>query len=432
MDASQPRRARSALALAILLSAGSASAQPAALTLEDAVVRAVVRDERAAIAGQRLEEAEARLARARAFFFPELTLTASYIRRDQEVVRDVGTEQITIQARDALSGVGSIRLHLFDARAFPGLRAARLDRRASELEAADARRRVAFDAADAFLLVLNLTRVTDAAERRRELARATLTDARARVAAGLVGANDATKAELELATAEREVVRARADLAVARLGLEYYVGARAPRDLADPGALDPGPLAPPARGDRLDAQAARTRSASAREAAGAPLWSAVPRLDVSANVRGTNESGFSGRDLNAWLQADLTWELFDGGERYAERDQHLASARASSLEARALERGARLLAERARAALGAADAAVAEAGRAAEIAERNARETSVLYREGLATALDVADASARWYDAEVSLVRERYGRTAAVLALRDARGLDPLGREVRP
>jgi outer membrane protein TolC len=419
------------LALAVALGASTAWAQPA-LTLRDAVERAVRRDERAAIAGTRLEEAEARLGRARAFFFPELTLTASYLHRDDEVVRAVGDTQVTIQARDALSGVASLRLHVFDARAFPGLAAARLSRRASELDLADTRRRVAFDAADAFLLVLNLGRVTQAAERRRDLARTTLADARARVGAGLVGANDATKAELELATSQREVVRAGADLAAARLALEYYVGARTPRELADPGALDAGPGGGPAQGDRLDAAAARTRAESARRQAAAPLWSAVPRVDVSANLRATNESGFSGRDTNAWVGADLTWEIFDGGERYAERDEHLAAARAASLEARALERGARLRAAQAGSALEAADAAVAEAQRAAEIAERNARETSVLYREGLATALDVADAAARWYDAEVSLVRERYGRTAAVLALRDARGLDPLGREVRP
>lgn len=420
--------ARTTLALAFVLSSGTAWAQPA-LTLQDAVERAVRRDERAAIAGTRLEEAEARLARARAFFFPELTLTASYLHRDEEVVRAVGDTEVTIQARDALSGVASLRLHLFDARAFPGLAAARLSRRASELDLADARRRVAFDAADAFLLVLNLGRVTEAAERRRDLARTTLADARARVGAGLVGANDATKAELELATAEREVVRAGGDLAAARLALEHYVGAGAPRELADPGALDVGA---PARAERLDAAAARTRAESARRQAAAPVWSAVPRVDVSANLRATNESGFSGRDTNAWVGADLTWELFDGGERYAERDEHLASARAASLEASAIQRGARLRAAQARSALEAADAAVAQAQRATDLAERNARETSVLYREGLATALDVADASARWYDAEVSLVRERYGRTAAVLALRDARGLDPLGREVRP
>ena len=47
----------------------------------------------------------------------------------------------------------------------------------------------------------------------------------------------------------------------------------------------------------------------------------------------------------------------------------------------------------------------------------------------LATALAVADANLRLFEAEVDLARARYGVGVAFLGLRAARGLDPLGKE---
>jgi outer membrane protein TolC len=428
-DAPMPRPVLSILLAAVLAPLPALAEGP--LTLQDAVRRALSRDERARIADERGVEAEARLAKARAFFWPELSVVGSLIFRDREVTRRDGDQDLTIQAQGALAGTATLRFHLFDARAFPAMSASRLSRDAVELESAESRRQISFEVADAFFLVLNLEQVVRAAERRRELAQATLDDAQARLRAQLVGANDVTKAELELATARREAVRARADLTAGRLGLEYFVGGGAAATLADPGPLvEPSTQRrPPVR---LDAAAARTRAEAAQSEGRAPIYGALPRVDLSGNVRATNEPGFTGRNVSTWLAADLTWELFDGGERYADRDAALAAARIARLEASGIERGARLVAQRARAALQAADASIAEAENAARMAERNAREVTTLYREGLASALDVADASARWYDAEVTLVRERYTRATAVLSLRDALGRDPLGAEVRP
>ncbi len=160
------------------------------LTLERAVSLAAERNETALAAQARSEAAEARVARARAFFFPRLNVSAAYTRRLQDVVREVGGEQVVVQARNALSGNATATVPLFDARGFPLLQAANRDREATALDAVEARRQVAFQAADAFLTTLGLQQVAQAAEHRLVYARQSLEEAKARADAGLASVND--------------------------------------------------------------------------------------------------------------------------------------------------------------------------------------------------------------------------------------------------
>ena len=66
-----------------------------------------------------------------------------------------------------------------------------------------------------------------------------------------------------------------------------------------------------------------------------------------------------------------------------------------------------------------------------EVAKKNAAETAELYRQGLASALEVADANVSLFEAEVAFVQERYGLGVAFLNLEAALGLDPFGKEPR-
>jgi outer membrane protein TolC len=122
--------------------------------------------------------------------------------------------------------------------------------------------------------------------------------------------------------------------------------------------------------------------------------------------------------------------LFDGGERYAERDERVALARATALEARAQDRQVPLQLATARVNLANAQSALQQAEVALNAAQQNSRELQVLYRQGLARAIDLADANVSLFEAQVALVRERLSLGLAFLDLRAALGLDPLGREL--
>lgn len=426
--------------LAALLALSSSWAEDQELSIEQAVQLALERHERARAATLQVEAAEARVGRARAFFFPDLTLVGNYTRRASETVREVGGDRVTIQRRNALSPRATVRLTLFDARSLPLYRQASRERDAARLTAADDRRLLAFEAADAFLLTLGAGQVLEAARRRLELAGNSLADAQARFAAQLVSSNDVTRAELELAIARHEATRTQGEVEDARLQLGYLLDTPVEGALAPPVALlqiaaappgEAGPLIAAAQRDRPDLAAEQQRAAALDEAAQEPLRRLVPSLEMNGQYRMTNEGGLSGRDRDWSVGLDLTWNLYDGGALWAERTERRALARIAGLEAQAAQRRAALEVRTALVALASQQAAIDQAQVAAGVARENAAQTAELYRQGLASALAVADANARLFEAEVALVREQYGVALAYLDLRAALGLNPL-EELNP
>ncbi len=409
------------------------------LTLERAIQLAAERNEAPLAAQQRSEAAEARVARARAFFFPELSLTGTYTRRLRESVRQVGGETTVIQRYNALGASATARMTLFDARGFPLYRAAKLEGDAARLDAREARRLVAFEAADAFLATLGAQQVYEAAVRRLDFARQSLQDAQARAQAGLASTNDVTRAELEAASAEVQLASSRGEAQTSRIELGYLLVAppiEAPLALPE-GLLAEAARTPPARASlaegavnrRLDILSAQLKVKAQEASAKEPLARLLPVLGVSGQYRFTNEQGLAGNSGDGALQVDLTWTLFDGGERYAERDERVALARAAALDATALTRRVDVDIQRAQVALDNAQASLKQSELAAQQARKNAEETGILYRQGLSTALTVADASLRLFEAEVAQVRTRYALGLALLDLRAAVGLDPFGKE---
>jgi outer membrane protein TolC len=414
----------------------AASAEP--LSLERAVALAAERNETAQAADERARAARARVAQARAFFFPELTATGRYTRRTEETTRNVGGEEVVLQRRNALSAAFNARLPVFNLRGIPLFQAARLQGEAAGLDAVEARRQVSFEAASAFLSTLAQQQVFQAAEQRLTFARKALEDAQARAKAGLASTNDVTRAELEVASAEVDLTNARNSAQTSRLELGYLLVAPVEGALAPPEALLSDAARPPesfnpllegAADRRPDILASRLRVKALEANAREPLARLLPSLDAFATYQLTNEGGLNARTTNGFFGLDLTWNLFDGGERYAERRERQALARAAALEEQAGTRRVDVDIQRARVALENAQAALSQSELAVRVARRNAEEQGILYREGLSTALTVADASLQLFEAEVALAQSRYSLGVALLGLRSAVGLNPLGKE---
>lgn len=428
------------IALPLCLAAGlGAPARAATLTLEDAVRLSVEKNERARIAESNVAAADARLSRARSFFFPSLAVGGSYTRRAFETVRNVGGTDVTLQSLNALGATGTVAWTLFDARSIPLYRSAGLDLDAARLEATNAKRLLAFEAADAYLRTLGLDQVAQAARRRLELAQKTRADAVARFQAQLARSNTVTRADLELGAAEQEVTRARGALDLAYLELGHLLDTpvepplQPPEELlaAPPPAIEPDKLVEEARARRVDLGARTARVEALRALADEPILRATPNLGLIGQLRATNETGLSGRALDGSAGVALTWELYDGGERYAERAERGARAEAAQSELLEATRRVGLEIKSALVALDNGRAAIKQAGVATEVARKNADEVGALEKQNLASALEMADAGVRLFEAEVALARERYGLALAQLDLRAALGLDPLGKEPR-
>jgi outer membrane protein TolC len=436
------KRSKLPLVLGALLMAISLplAAQDNVLTLEAAIQRALERNEKSLTADQSYEAAGARVTQARAFFLPQITGTGIYTRRPFQVVREFQGSQIAVQRYNALSGVLALNMILFDPYNIPNYRGARSAQTAQMYATAEAKRQLAFEVSNAYLTTLGVDRVLVASEHRYEYAKQSLDAARARYKAGLVGVNDVTRSELEFATAEMGVTQVKGQVETTHLQLGYLLDdvdirqrtlevpdflLKAAEELTV--AVDQSISEAQAR--RLDLNSLRWQASSQQALALSPTLKWFPALSITGAYRYTNESGLTGRSTNWNVGATLTWAFFDGFLRNGEQNEMKALVKQADLNVQASMRQVELQVRDGLVSLENQRAALKQAIVAYDAATRNAAEVAELYRQGLASALEAADANVSMFEAEVTLVRERYGLAIAYLNLEAALGLDPFGKE---
>jgi len=125
----------------------------------------------------------------------------------------------------------------------------------------------------------------------------------------------------------------------------------------------------------------------------------------------------------------LSWSIFDGFLRNAEYREQSALTKIADLDVKAALRNVEIDVREAQVSLANQKAALKQAEVALDVARKNAQETSELYRQGLASALQVADATVSLFEAEVAQVRQRFNLGISFLNLEAALGLDPFGKE---
>jgi outer membrane protein TolC len=278
--------------------------------------------------------------------------------------------------------------------------------------------------------------VVQAAVQRHAFAQSNRDAAQARYDAQLTGINDVTRAELELATAERELTNARGAQQTAELQLEFLLNTpitqplQTPVELEDAAghtAFQPEALLRIAEQRRLDLASARSRADALEAWATEALLRIAPAVSANAQYRATNEAGFSGKSTTWSIGAVLSWTLFDGGAWMADRSERLSTAKAADYQALEIARKIRVDIRSAIVGLTNAQAALKQSGVALDAARKNASETSELYKQGLTSALASADANVRLFEAEVAFAGANYAVMAAYLDMRHICGLEPLG-----
>ncbi|MGA2532403.1 MAG: TolC family protein [Candidatus Aminicenantales bacterium] len=433
------RRVASLLCLAFIYYPVLAQ-QESPLTLDMAVQLALERNERSLATREAVASAEAAVTRARAFFLPALTTTGAYTRRPFEVRRTVGATEIIVQRFNALSGVASLNMTLFDSKSIPGLNSANALQKSAVAAATESKRQLAFEVSQAFLATLSTGQVLEASRHRYDFARQNLDAARARYSAGLASVNDVTLAELEAATAEVGMTQGEGQLETSTLQLGYLLDAPSsltkslvvPEFLiqaAQGEAADAEKLVAEAQVRRLDLASLRWLAKSQHARVLDPLLRWLPSLSLGGQYWYTNEAGLTGQSTNWNIGMTLSWSIFDGFTRNADYKDRKAQAEVADLNVRASIRQVDIDVREALVSLASQRASLKQATVAHEVAKKNAAETTELYRQGLASALQVADANVRLFEAEVTLVSQRYGLGIAFLNLEAALGLDPFGKE---
>jgi outer membrane protein TolC len=410
----------------VLLASGSARAQE--FTLADVVRLALARNERARIAGLNVQVAEASLSKARSGFLPSVTMAGT------ETLRPYSMDQNgrTVVRSNASSGTLTINQPLLAAAAFPLYSSARHSLEASRYSQVDLRRVLCFDAARAFFAVIAQQRLMTAANGRLQKAENSLADTHARVQAQLVSSNDETRANIERANSLQSVASARAALEAARINLEYILDTQVPGELRPPAerlvppSFNPAQLTNQALSQRPDLASARENATAASFSADEPALRLVPTINASGQARVSDQPIASTQYWDTTLGLNLSWQIWDAGTRSADGQSRRAAADTADLQVRALRRKIQADVRAAAASLIAARAVLEAAERGVEAAHRGAEEADVLYKQGLAKAIELFNANQSGFDADVNLAAAQLGLRQAELDMRAALGLFPI------
>jgi len=410
---------------------------PAMLRIEDAVQLALSRNERAKISDLNVRVAEVAVTRAVSPFLPSATFSANDTQRPADVVRqgpnNIGTAAVTIT--QPLLNVAAIPLFEQAKQLFEGQKA----------QTIDDKRLLAFDAAKAFFAALSADAVLEAAQRKLDTSKANLADTQARAEAQLTSTNDVTRAQIDLGGSEREVELDRGAAQAAYIQLAFTINAPPPTGLAAPAAVLRACREPVPRVDTLvhlaldhrpDLVAKKRLALAAHDFAREPLLRLVPTLGLTGSFSGTtNTEAKPPAPAPLWndefIQATLTWPIYDAGVRYADKHSRDASAGIADLTVDQLARTVDAGVRSAAVTLESSQTALNAAERAMNAARQSATETGILYRQGLAKAIELVDANDQRFLAEVNYSSDEYSVALAYLALRQALGLDPLGTELK-
>lgn len=393
---------------------------------------ALTRNERVKISSLSVLVADAAVDRARAGFLPVVTALGSdqqhaYAASDRSP-NNIGNATVTITQP------------ILNAPAYPLYSQAKNLAEAQRAQSIDDKRLLAFTAASAFFGVLNAQDVAQAAQQQLDTAKANLADAEARAQAGLNSTNDVTRAHVDMAGSAREVEIDKGTIENAFVQLSFVVNAPVAGPLVAPTAtlaaaehvVEPtAALVSLAVARRQDLVASKYSAAAAHDFAGEPLLRIVPTLALQGQATGTTNSGLTGRWNDEVLQATLAWTVYDAGVRYADKRSRDAQAQIANLTLEQLARSVEAQVRASVALLLAAQGAFHVAGDAVTASRQSVEETAILYRQGLAKAIELVDANDQRFLAEVNYATAEFAMAQAYLNLRQALGLGPLGTELK-
>ena len=357
-----------------------------------ALVNAGVEDNRDVVAAlAQLEAAEARINAARAGLFPEI---------DGEGAVEAGTgpgfEDGDVSASGALLMAFTPDLFGRQRRAIV---AARADARAEAGLAADARRLTAAAIAGQYVALARAEARFELLETSLDLQRQTLRIVEQRFEAGLSADLDVRRAEADLARTEAQrgtltIARARAINSLAVLTGRSRAGWDAPAPEAiprfQPGVAAGAPAALLRR--RPDVRAAERRLEADLARVGVARARLYPQLSLPGSITADLDPGAFSDTVSAQIAAVVDIPLFDAGARRADLTAAEAEARAALADYEQAVFLAVADVETALARIAAIKARREDLARAVTASERAFDQLDALYREGLATFIDILDA----------------------------------------
>lgn len=404
------RRALSGALLAAAALAPAGARAQEKLSLRAAVQRAVERNAAPLVAQAEVQRAAALQRQARAASWPTVTANVVFTRLDND--RTLGGR--VLSNANQLSANLALSVPLFAPRAWASSTRAADAVDVAQGSAAEARRQVAAATARAYLTVVGQQRAIETSERARDVARAHLEFARARLSGGVGNKGDEVRAAQETAVAEVQLQGARLGLLRAREALAVLLGTEGPVEISGDAPLDaPSGLAA-SSSTRADYALATTRVRAAQRAVDQKWTEFSPTLTGLFQPFYQNPSTPTQPTFGWQAQLVLSLPVFDGGLRYGVLAERQAQVTATQEAARGVLRQIRSEDRVAREAVQRAEEALAAAQESAKLAEESLALSTTAYKAGAATNLEIIDAERRSRDAATAVA-------AAEDSLRQAR-----------
>lgn len=413
-------RPRVAVRLALLASAlgtgAAAQEEMEAVSLEQAVERAMLHSPQLAQTQAGVINAGSTRRRAWGSFLPTVSMSsgASVNSRDRF---DPNTQRVVTGSSDSYSAGVSANYQLFQG----GRKYAELGRtRAAELEAEarllTQRYSVVLQTGTLFVNALRQADLVAVAEASVARAEESLEITRARIRVGGATRSDTLRTRLELANARQSLLQSRNQLRATRFALGRQVGVSGPVLPIAPDNLDPAPLAlseaeivalaesrsPAVRVAEAAASVAESSLQSARS-------SYLPSLSASSSYSWQNqELALDGGNRSWSIRINGSYQLFDGFAREQSVGQASQGRRVARLTEEDARRGVRQDVDAALRTLETQEEAIAIAVEAREVAVEDLRLNRVLYDNDAAPILDVITSQVALDQAEANLVAARY------------------------
>ncbi len=396
-----------------------------AITLEQAVARALARNPTVATAVAEVHRAEGLLAEARSASLPTVTGNAAYTRLDSD---RIAGGAVFLNANEFGANV-MVSVPLAVPAHWAQWSHASESRDIARLSVNDVRRQVAIATARAALTVLATHHAEDALRLARDNARGHYAFAHGRLTAGVGNRLDDVRSAQELATTESQVQSAVTSTLRAREALGVLAGGETPLDVIDPPVL-PSADSLATTDDALVTHRADLRVLSARISAADHVrrdtWTEyLPYLYGVLQPFYQNAPTPTMRLTGLQASLVLTVPFYDGGNREGEAVERSALARESRL---ALEDALRQAHSDVRAAFAAvrlADASLTAAREASALAAEALDLATTAYRAGATTNLEVIDAERQARDAAVAVAVAEDAAREARLDLLVAAGRFP-------
>lgn len=377
-------------------------ASAGAISLDEAVRRAVARNVTAEVAAQEVLRAEALSRQVRAAWLPSLNANALYTRLDAD--RELNG-RVILSANQFTANL-QLTVPLVAPQKWVAHARSKENVAIARAASVDARREVALSAARTYLTLIAQRRVLVSAQRALATARAHEEYAVTRVQGGVGNRLDSVRASTERATAEVRVKNQLTALARAQEALGLAVGEEGSLDAADaPELAAPSSVASAlAEGTtkRTDIVLLRDRVASAHKAVRDSWVDYLPTLSAVAQPFYQNPATFTQPQTGWQAQLVLAVPLFDGGARYGAADEREALEAQSRARLESALRTVRSEVRIAFESMRRADESLVAARDAATLARESLELAQLAYKAGATSNIEVVDAERRAHEAETA------------------------------